>query len=95
MIMISTRLIYQDNWESDVYWVAGKRINSLRSVDIGDKSYTVTARQVSVPYSDHGHRYESTSTHYFINVPVGGNFSVPVDLNRVVPHVAVFATDWD
>lgn len=93
--MISTKLVYYNDWECDAYYIAGKSIKSLRSVDIGDKSYEVTSRVVSVPYNDMGHTYAGTSTHYFIKVPVGNNFSVEVDLNNIAPHTAVFATDWD
>ena len=82
------KLDYQNNWESDSYYVDGKMIEKLKKVSIDGKEYDVTGRTVEVPYNDMGHTYTAISTHYFITETVFG-MDHEFDLNTVVPNVEV------
>ena len=99
-------LRYVNNWEADEFSVVdqdhdGKRLGSnritdLRRVRIHFVSYAVTSRVVSVTYYDHGHRYEGTSKHYFINETVFGR-EMEFDLGKLMDRykVVAFAEEWD
>jgi len=101
-------LEYRNNWEMDEFSVvdqthngkviAGSRKNvtNLRKVWIHFKVYDVTSRYVSVPYSDHGVRSESTSEHYFIKETVFGR-EIEFDLGKLMDRykVVAFAEEWD
>jgi hypothetical protein len=101
-------LEYRNNWEMDEFLVvdqthngkviAGSRKNvaDLRRVRIHFVSYAVTSRNVSVPYSDHGIRSESTSKHYFIKETVFGR-EMEFDLGKLMDRykVVAFAEEWD
>ena len=99
-------LEYHNNWEMDEFSVvdqthngkrlSSKRITDLRKVRIHFKLYDVTSRYVSVPYSDHGVRSESTSKHYFIKEDVFGS-KIEFDLGKLMYYnkVVAFAEEWD
>ena len=99
-------LEYRNNWEMDEFSVVdqthdgkrlgSKRITDLRKVRIHFVSYAVTSRNVSVPYSDHGVRSESTSKHYFIKDVVFGR-EIEFDLGKLMDRykVVAFAEEWD
>jgi hypothetical protein len=76
-------LKYSNNWENDVYTIQGHRVIDLKQVSIHGKKYEVTSKSVSVGYSDHGHSYTSTSTHYFVTEYVFGKPKV-FDLNTLM-----------
>ncbi len=86
------KLEYRNNWESDEYYVGGKRISNLTTVSINGVFYPVTNRVVTIPYDDHGHVYNGISTHYFI---VSQDLGVEVDLNRVVRKQKVIAVKFE
>jgi len=71
-----------NNWESLEYRINGIRVKSLSKVKIDGKTYDVVASAVTVPYSDTGHTYTATSTHYFVKLPVGKKF-VEVDMDSL------------
>lgn len=79
------KLTYKNNWEYDEYYVDGKRVKELIRVSFEGKEYDVHSRRVSVSYSDLGHTYSSTSTHFFIKERILGA-EVEIDLNRIVPR---------
>jgi hypothetical protein len=99
-------LEYRNNWEADEFYVVDqthdgkrlgrKRITDLRKVRIHFVSYAVTSRNVSVPYSDHGVRSESTSKHYFVKDVVFGR-EIDFDLGKLMSRnkVVAFAEEWD
>jgi hypothetical protein len=99
-------LEYRNNWEADEFFVIDqthdgkrlgqKRITDLRKVRIHFVSYAVTSRNVSVPYSDHGVRSESTSKHYFVKDVVFGR-EIDFDLGKLMDRykVVAFAEEWD
>lgn len=82
VIQESKRLVYRNNWESDEYYVGDKKLSNMSLVEIDGKRYSVTRRLVSKSYSDHGHRYEANSWHYFIEEKVFGTV-MEVDLNTL------------
>ena len=99
-------LEYRNDWEMDQFYVVNqthdgkrlrsKRITDLRKVRIHFKLYDVISRKVSVPYSDHGVRSESTSKHYFIKEVVFGR-EIEFDLGKLMYRnkVVAFAEEWD
>ena len=80
--MTKNRLTYQNNWESDEYYVGGKRLTDIKSVEINNRVFPVRKSKVSVTYSDHGHLYEAISDHFFIHVDVDG-IEFECDLNTL------------
>lgn len=87
------KLKYTNNWEADIYSVKEGRIANLKSVKIKDKVYTCKGVTISIPYSDMGHTYHGTSTHYFITEEVFG-IKKEFDLNELVSKVPVYAIDY-
>lgn len=87
------RLVYENQWESDIYKVNGQEIQTLKAVEIDGEIYKVTSREVSVEYGDMGHTYTAKSTHYFVETTVLG-IKKKIDLNTVVPHTKVMAITW-
>lgn len=85
-------LTYKNNWENDEYYVDGKRVEDLKSVQVDGKIYPVVARRVGVPYNDMGHTYTSMSTHYYITEQVFGT-DRQFDLNTLT-KVRVYAIDF-
>lgn len=86
-------LKYANNWENDVYTIKGKRVLDLKKVSIRGQKYLVTSKKVSVNYSDHGHTYTSTSTHYFITESVFGKAKM-FDLNTLMTEHDVKAIEY-
>lgn len=82
------RLSYQNNWESDAYFVDKKPVSDITLVRIKGEEYKVTSRNVSVPYNDMGHTYTANSKHYFIRTKVFGIWQ-EFDLNILVDKVAI------
>lgn len=81
-------LKYKNNWESDEYYLNGVRVDNISAVEINGKRYGVTRRIVAKSYSDHGHRYEANSWHYFIKETVLGT-AMEIDLNTIVNKIQV------
>lgn len=81
-------LNYKNNWESDEYYIGGKRVVNMSLVEIDGKQYEVVRRIVGKSYSDHGHRYEANSWHYFIQEKVFGTV-MEIDLNTIVNKTEV------
>lgn len=69
--MKNNLLSYKDSWYVYTFYVDGKEISQLKEVEIAGMKYKVYSRQVSISYSDHGHIYDGTSRHYFINTFIG------------------------
>ena len=86
-------LTYVNNWEVDEYYVNGTRIKALKSVVINGKEYPVMSKKITVPYSDMGHSYTSTSEHYFIDV-VDSSIHTLTDLNEVIRNNKIYAKDF-
>jgi len=86
----TNRLEYSNNWESDEYWVDGKRIRGLQQVEIDGVKYTVNTRRVGVRYYDMGHDYTAHSDHYFITEKVFG-IKTEFDLNELVRKKRILA----
>lgn len=86
------KLEYRNNWESDEYYVMGKKISDLKTVAINEVFYPVTSRMVEVDYSDHGHEYTATSKHYFVT---SMDLGVEVDLNVLVRKNKIMAVDYE
>lgn len=86
------KLAYKNNWEHDRYWINDEEVIDLTLVMINDIYYPVTSRVVTVPYSDMGHNYSSTSKHYFIK---SNDLGVDVDLSKVIRIHDVFAIDYE
>lgn len=89
------KLQYRNNWEVDEYYITDNntkiKVDKLKYIVIDDNptAYEVTSEIVSVPYSDHGHTYEGTSKHYFVNLPAGKSF-VKTDINSLVNKCNVY-----
>lgn len=88
------KLTYENNWESDIYKVDGKRLRYLNKVKIGSKTYNVIPDRVGVSYSEMGRTDVAYSTHYFVKEKV---FGLPTmfDLNTIVPRKAVYAVEYE
>lgn len=87
------KLTYQNNWNSDVYYVNSKQIGNLYAVEIDGEDYSVTRKLVNIPYSDMGHTYNAISYHYFIEKEVFGT-KMTFDLNKIVDKVDVIALGY-
>ena len=88
IIKSSKVLQYRNNWESDEYYAGGAMLDNISVVEIAGMRYDVTRRIVGKSYSDHGHRYEANSWHYFIQEKVFGTV-IEVDLNTLVNKTKV------
>lgn len=77
-------LSYKNDWESDSYFVDGKKVRDIKAIGYDGIRYEVVGKDVSVSYSDHGHTYAAKSRHYFIKVGVLG-VNISVDLNEIIP----------
>jgi len=85
-------LKYKNNWESDEYYLNGKRVDNIEFVEIDGKRYDVVNRMVSITYSDHGHSYQARSRHYYIKEKVFGTV-MEIDLNTIVNKTEVKVVD--
>lgn len=85
----SKALVYKNNWESDEYYLGGKKLDNISIVEIDGKKYDVTRRLVGKSYSDHGHSYTANSWHYFIQEKVFGTV-MEVDLNTLCNKTKVW-----
>jgi len=96
---VKDKLTYSNDWESDIYHVDGRRVKTLKEVQIFGRPgeiaqfYPVKPKQVGVTCYDMGHQYSAVSTHYFITVRVPG-VDVEIDLNQIVPKTKVIATKF-
>ena len=87
------KLTYQNNWESDSYFVGKDKIQTLDVVKIKDEEHDVITLKVSVPYNDMGHQYNGVSHHFFVKVNVLG-VDMNIDLNTIVPKVEVIPVEY-
>ena len=82
------KLEYENDLESDKYFIDGRPVLQLRMVSIGGKLYTVKTKNVEVKYNDMGHTYSAWSYHYFVKTKVLGTWRW-IDLNTVVKKVNI------
>lgn len=87
---MTAKLEYTNNWEHDEYWINGKRVKSLSLVYINGEELPVVSKKITVAYTDMGHRYSSTSTHFFVEVEAFGLKHL-IDLNKIVDRATVYA----
>lgn len=87
------RISYRNNWEAHEYSTSSGRIGELKKVSINGHPYDVITKQVSVPYSDHGHNYTAESDQYYVEEDV---FGVPmlIALSKITESTDVIALDF-
>jgi len=68
------KVTFQNNWETHEYYIDGVKVQDgkLDHVWIDGERHNLIARVTSVPYTDWGHSYTATSTHYFVDTQVLG-----------------------
>lgn len=87
------KLSCSNNWEVYTFYVDKNEITDLKLVRIKGEDYKVTARPVSVRYTDHGHEGHGTSTHYFVKTKVFG-LTKEFDLVDLMRDVTVSALKY-
>jgi len=94
------KLTYENNWEADSYKMdrvlfGEKNLPELskvkiKSISINGKIFNnITTGELSVPYSDHGHDYNGTSTHIYIRVEIAPKILISIDLNTIITRRGV------
>ena len=86
-------LTYKNNWESDEYYVDGRKISNLVKIKFDDKIINVHSNEVTVRYMDMGHSSSSTSIHYFVTCKILGT-EIEIDLNQIVPKTRIEAFEF-